>query len=123
MPEVPDFLTRYYVKGENPYLSLNDYPFEQANNIKKAHCKLYNINGFYADDSYLIERRKIEKWIYEQLVSKGGKPECDVPIYMTLGESPGGEYDIRADIQKDAAELKIPLDRLDLLAITLRLYR
>ena len=35
MPKVPDFLTRYYVAGENPYLSLNDYSPEQANNIKK----------------------------------------------------------------------------------------
>lgn len=118
MSKVPDFLTRYYVKGENPYLSLNDYPFEQANGIKKAHCRLHNIGDFYAEDSYLIERRKIEKWIYEQLISKGGKPEYDVPIYMTLGESPVGEYDIRADLQKNAAELIIPLDGLDLLAIT-----
>ena len=118
MSKVPGFLMRYYVEGENPYLSLNDYPFEQANSIKNAHCKSHDIGGFYAEDSYLIERRKVEKWIYEQLISKGGKPECDIPIYMTLGESPAGEYDIRADLQKNAAELKIPLEGLDLLAIT-----
>ena len=118
MPKVPDFLTRYYVAGENPYLSLNDYSPEQANNIKKAHCKRNGIGGFYAEANYLAERRKIEKWIYAQLLSKGGKPERDVPVYMTLGESPAGEYDIRADIQKNAVELKIPLKGLDLLAIT-----
>ena len=44
---------------------------------------LNNIGGFYAEDGYLLERRKIEKWIYSQLISKGGNPEFDVPIYDT----------------------------------------
>ena len=38
--------------------------------------------------------------------------------YMTLGESPRGEYDIRADLQKDSAELRISLEGVDMLAIT-----
>ena len=115
MLKVPDFLTRYYVRGENPYLSLNDHPFEKANAIKNAHCKLLGIGGFYAEDSYLLERRKIEEWMYAQLLAKGGKPTCTVPVYMTLGESPTGEFEILPDAP---AELKIPLDGLDLRAIT-----
>jgi hypothetical protein len=118
MKTVPDFLTRYYVHGENPFTSLNDYPFKEANEIKKNHCKRNNIGGFYAEDDYLIHRKEIEKWLYNQLISKGGNPQNTVPIYMALGESPLGEFDIREEIQKNAEEIKIPLNCLDLSAIS-----
>jgi len=88
MKTVPDFLTRYFVHGGNPFISLNDYPFEQANEIKKKHCIRNNIGGFYAEDDYLIQRKEIEKWIYNQLIVKCGNPQNTVPIYMALGESP-----------------------------------
>ena len=118
MREVAKYLTRYYKKGENPFNSFNDLPLEQANIIKRLHCKHDNIGGFYADDDYLIQRLKIEKWIRNQLIIKGGNPVTKAPIYMTLGESPTGQFDIRADLQKDAAELKIPIDVLDTSAVT-----
>ena len=66
MKQVPCFLTRYYVEGENPFMSLNDYPFEKANEIKKEHCKRNNIGFFYAEDDYLLHRREIEYWIYNK---------------------------------------------------------
>jgi hypothetical protein len=116
--QVPDFLTRYYVGGENPFMSLNDFPLEKANEIKREHCRRNNIGDFYAQDEYLLHRREIEKWIYSKLIEKGGNPTNDVPIYMTLGESPKGEYDIRLDIQRDAAELRIPINEIDLSAVT-----
>ena len=118
MKLVPSFLTRYYVEGENPFISLNDHPFEKANELKKEHCKRNNIGYFYAEDDYLLHRREIEHWIYNKLIEKGGNPKNNVPIYMTLGESPNGEYDIRADIQRNAAEIRIPIDELDLSAVT-----
>lgn len=94
---IPDFLTRYYPKGEYPFVTLNELPFEDANRIKKIHCERNGIGFFYAEEDYLIHRREIEKWIYSQLVEKGGHPNCSVPIYMILGESPKGEFDIRVD--------------------------
>jgi hypothetical protein len=118
LKQIPNFLTRYYVEGENPFLSLNDFPFEQANEIKKEHCKRNSIGGFYSEDDYLIQRREIEHWIYSKLIEKGGNPTNDIPIYMTLGESPQGEFDIRVDIQMNAAELRIPIDKIDLSAVT-----
>lgn len=118
MKPVPRFLTRYYVEGDFPFNSLNDYPFEKANEIKKNHCRRNNIGGFYAEDDYLLERRKIEQWIYQRLIEKGGNPRDDIPVYMTLGESPKGEYDIRADIQRNAAEISIPINEIDLSAVT-----
>jgi len=89
-----------------------------ANQIKKEHCKRNKIGKFYAEDDYLLHRRKIEKWIYNILIEKGGNPTNDVPVYMTLGESPKGKYDIRAEIQMDAAEIHIPINRIDLSAVT-----
>lgn len=115
---IPDFLTRYYTKGEYPFVSLNDLPFEEANRIKKIHCERNKIGFFYAEDDYLMHRREIEKWIYNQLIEKGGHPKCSVPIYMVLGESPKGEFDIRVDIQKDAREFRIPIKMLDMKSVS-----
>ena len=115
---VPDYLTRYYKKGENPFLSLNDLPLAEANRVKALHCAADGIGGFYASDDYLPNRREIEKWIYGQLLAKGGQPTCAVPVYMTLGDSPTGKFDIRADLQKNAAVLRIPVSALDMTAVT-----
>lgn len=115
---VPDYLTRYYQKGEYPFLSLNDLPFEEANRVKLSHCKKNGIGDFYAQDDYLIHRREIERWIYRQLIRIGGKPKNEVPVYMTLGESPEGDYDIRLALQKNAEEIRIPVQEIDLSAVT-----
>ena len=118
MKQVPTYLTRYYTKGENPFISLNDLPPEEANRVKMRHCVRNGISGFYAEDDYLVQRREIERWIYGQLVSKGGNPQTNVPVYMTLGEAPTGEYDIRADVQMGAVEIRIPVGQIDLSAVT-----
>jgi len=115
---VPAFLTRYYQKGEYPFISLNDLPYEEANRVKLAHCQKNGIGLFYAQDDYLFHRKEIEKWIYKELIRLGGNPVNEVPVYMTLGESPEGEFDIRADLQKNAEEIKIPLQEIDLSAVT-----
>ena len=116
--EIPTFLTRYYQMGEYPFMSLNDLPFEEANRVKKAHCKKNGIGLFYAQDDYLIHRKEIEKWLYNKLIELGGKPVNKVPVYMTLGESPEGEFDIRAELQKNCEEIRIPLIEIDITAVT-----
>lgn len=115
---VPAFLTRYYQKGEYPFLSLNDLPYQEANRVKRTYCKKNGIGLFYAQDDYLLHRKEIEKWLYNELVRLGGKPVEKVPVYMTLGESPEGEYDIRSDIQKNAEEIRIPVAEIDLAAVS-----
>ena len=116
--QVPDYLTRYYQKGEYPFLSLNDLSFEEANRVKLDHCKKLGIGGFYSQDDYLVHRKEIEKWLYQELVRLGGRPISEVPVYMTLGDFPEGEYDIRAELQKNAEEIRIPLQEIDLSAVT-----
>jgi hypothetical protein len=115
---ITDFLTHYYQKGEYPFMSLNDLPYEDANRVKLAHCKKNGIGLFYAQDDYLFHRKEIERWIYKELIRLGGNPSNEVPVYMTLGESPEGEFDIRTDLQKNGEEIKIPLAEIDLSAVT-----
>jgi hypothetical protein len=115
---IPAFLTRYYQKGEYPFMSLNDLPYEEANRVKKAYCEKSGIGLFYAQEDYLYHRKEIEKWIYTELISLGGRPVDRIPVYMTLGESPEGGYDIRADLQKNAEEIRIPLAEIDLSAVS-----
>jgi len=115
---VPDYLTRYYQQGEYPFLSLNDLPFEEANKVKRAVCRKNGIGRFYAQDDYLVHRKEIERWLYRELIRLGGKPADDVPVYMTLGDSPEGEYDIRTEVQKNAVGIRIPIKEIDLSAVT-----
>ena len=115
---VPTFLTRYYPKGEYPFISQNDLPYEEANRIKLTHCKKNGIGLFYAQDDYLLHRKEIEKWLYNELIRLGGKPVNDVPVYMTLGESPEGEFDIRSDLQKNAEEIRVPVSDIVLSAVS-----
>jgi hypothetical protein len=115
---LPDFLTRYSQKGEYPFLSLNDLPLEAANRIKRDHCLKNSIGDFYAQEDYLVHRREIERWLYAELVRAGGNPRNDVPVYMMLGESPEGDYDIRNELQKNAEEIRIPVSEIDLSAVT-----
>ncbi len=115
---IPDYLTRYYQKGEYPFMSLNDLPLEQANRIKTEYCTKNGIGKFYAQDDYLLHRREIENWIYHELIRLGGKPVNDVPVYMTLGETLPGEHDIRRELQQNAQEIKIPLSEIDLSVVS-----
>jgi hypothetical protein len=116
--KIPDYLTRYYQKGEYLFLSLNDLPLETANEVKRQHCRKTGIGGFYAQDDYLIHRREIEKWIYGELLRLGGKPENEVPVYMCLGDFFEGANDIRTELQKNPAVIRIPLRDLDLSAVS-----
>ena len=114
----PDYLTRLYQKGDHPFVSLNDLPFEEANEVKKRHCAKYSIGLFYAQDDYLIHRKEIEKWLRNELIRKGGNPQNEVPVYMILGESPTGDFDIRVSLQKNAEEIRVPIGAIDILALT-----
>ena len=115
---IPDFLTRYYQKGEYPFMSLNDLSLEEANRVKNEYCVKNGIGDFYAQDDYLIHRREIEEWIYRELVRLGGNPVNRVPVYMVLGESPDGQYDIRAELQQNAEEIRTPLSEINLSAVS-----
>jgi hypothetical protein len=56
--------------------------------------------------------------LYNELIRLGGKPVNDVPVYMNLGESPIGKFDIRSEVQKNGEEIRIPIEEIDLSAVT-----
>lgn len=115
---IPNYLTRYYQQGDYPFLSLNDLPLQEANRIKTEYCRKNSIGKFYAQNDYLLHRREIEGWIYGELIRLGGRPVNRVPVYMTLGEAPEGEHDIRKELQQNADEVRIPLSAIDLSAVS-----
>ncbi len=115
---VPAYLSRYYTSGEEPFVSLSMLGLNLAQKVKEKHCKRNGIGGFYAEDAYLPNRLEIEKWIRSELIKKGGLPKTNSPVYMTLGDSPKGEYDIRLDIQKNAQLITIDIDKIDLSVVT-----
>lgn len=109
MNNVPGFLTRYYVRGEYPFNSLNDLPLNQANEVKLDASNRYDWGGFYAQDDYLVHRREIEKWIYSHFTNRDVYPPNNVPVYMFLG-------DVDWPFTKFGEEtscLRIPLHELD----------
>lgn len=81
------YLTYYYRSGTAPFQSLSALPEKEA--IKKMG-ELYIDNaiwGRFKDPVwYLRERKKIELWLREQFILKGGRPQEDHPIYMVLYE-------------------------------------
>ena len=111
---IPNYLVRYCIEDNNPFISLNELPFDQANRIKKRHCEKYSIGGFYKEPEYLVQRKEIEDWMFSQFIRKGGRPKDKTPVYMFLGNGPIGEYDIRTDIQKGAMGYKIFIHQLSI---------
>lgn len=115
---VPDFVTRISPNGELPFCSLNELPFDAADIIRKRHCRRNGIEGFYAEEGYLLQRKLIEKWMREQLILSGGEPRSESPIYMILGDPQEGDFDIRKDIQKQGIQYQIDLSKLNLNSVT-----
>ena len=115
---VPDFVTRISPVGEYPFRSLNELPLGEANIIRERHCERNGIEGFYAEEAYLSQRRSIEEWIRDRLILSGGVPRSEAPIYMILGDPQDGQFDIRNDIQKQGVQYRIELSKLDLNSVT-----
>lgn len=81
------YLTHYYKVGTTPFKSLSALPEKEA--IKKME-ELYDDNAVWERFKnpvwYLRERKKIESWLREQFILKGGNPQEDYPIYMVMGK-------------------------------------
>jgi hypothetical protein len=75
-----------------PFQSITRLPekeaFEKAGELSAHHTG--NAFGRFADFvNYYPRRISAEKWLYEQFVSLGGKPETEHPLYFVLQ---GSEY-------------------------------
>ena len=49
------------------------------------------------DGTYLVYRKKHEAFLRKTFTAKGGKPQLKHPIYMILGNSPTGPFDLHKE--------------------------
>lgn len=82
---IPDFLTHYY--REHPFRSLTELSPESMDEILVRLGETRQLPRRLRTPSYFENRRRVEKIMYEQFLSKGGRPERRHPHYAILGES------------------------------------
>lgn len=83
---IPDFIT-HYSRGE-PFLSLSSVAKDNLQSVLNLlnESNAWGLNRF-SDPVYLKQRILIEQKIRYQLITKGGKPELDHPVYFFLGRN------------------------------------
>jgi len=103
-----DYLTYYYKRGTEPFLSLSALPDEEAVEIMKALCDDTPYGRRFKDPiGYMQSRRETERWVREEFIAKGGRPQEPYPIPMVLGSS---KWMVRvAPVKELHAEIRIPL--------------
>jgi hypothetical protein len=101
LPQVPDYLSYYFRRGQPPFEVLSDLHVDVAQRI------LANDTSWRGDGTYLEHRKRHEKLIRELFVEKGGRPKRRYPIYAILGESPTGPHDLENEYDY---KIRIPLD-------------
>ena len=81
----PTFLTHYYYDA--PFRTITDLPTrEMVRVISKLHSTR-SLPRRLMRPIYFMERRRYERKMHEQFLTKGGKPRRRNPHYMVLGES------------------------------------
>lgn len=90
----------------NPFRSISELHDSEIPVFMKQHFP--NHRWFHANPEQRIRnRRKVEKWLYEEFVKIGGKPETTYPCYFTLGASPFlSKFE---SFEGETVEIKIPL--------------
>src|ERR1041385_7460561 len=101
------FLHRYYKDGLKPFRSISDLNEREIIEFMEKEFPAHT--WFHEDPTKRIERRRrIERWLLDEFLCLGGKPETEHPCYFTLGESPFlREFRFYEETPR---EVKIPLD-------------
>lgn len=88
---VPEYLTYFFRKEQPLFHVLCDLEEDAAEEILK-HDVLWR-----GDGTYLTHRKQHERTLRELFIAKGGQPVRQYPIYMILGDSPGGPHDLNLE--------------------------
>jgi len=86
--KIPNHLTYFYRKGQPLFQNICELDEEIAEEIL-SHDELWR-----GDGTYLVYRKKHEEFLRKAFIAKGGKPQLKHPIYMILGDSPIGPFDL-----------------------------
>ncbi len=82
------YLVNYRHSASDPLKSITQLPKEEAFTVakelyKNGHCPAHR--RFGTDfQFYYPYRLKVEKWLYENFVSMGGKPQTEHPFYFVV---------------------------------------
>ena len=102
-PDIPDFVTHYYVG--RPFQSLTALEPAECQRVLREMERREKLPRRLQSEFYLAERRRYERLMREQFLQKGGQPARLTPHYAILGES-----EIWARIRPSA--IRIPLGEL-----------
>lgn len=104
----------YYDRSTGPFRSLTALPDEEAGRMLDTIRKEHPGSMCAArDDTYIDKRRRCESLIRREFAAKGGRPELDVPYYMTAGHSPW-----LASWYEDSGSIRIPADEFDPMTVS-----
>jgi len=97
---IPNYLTHFYRKGQNPFQNICDLDIQVAAEILKKDV------DWRGDGTYLSARMEHEELLRSLFIKNGGRPIRKNPIYMILGDSPTGPHDLNNDYQ---GKIQLPL--------------
>ena len=108
MNKMVDYLTHYYFRDKEPFMSLSALADHEAIKIMEALCDDTPFGTRFKDPlQYLRNRRATETWVREGFAAKGGQPQAPYPISMVLGSS---KWMVAIAPDRDRhAEIRIPL--------------
>ena len=106
-----DYLIHFYRIGTEPFQSLSALSDKDAVQIMED----YYVEGsvlwerFKDPGQYMRTRRKIEHWLHQEFIAKGGSPQKPYPIYMVLGRSKWLQTAADPATLATTAEIQVPL--------------
>jgi hypothetical protein len=106
-----DYLLHFYEKGKEPFRSLSALPDTEA--IRLMRC-LYREGSvfwerFQDPEQYWQMRRRIEQWLRQEFIAKGGCPRDPYPVYLMVGRSKWLDAAVDAVTIATAVEIQVPL--------------
>ncbi len=102
------YLTHYYLSDIGPFQSLSALPDAEAIKIMEELCDDTPFGMRFTNPSeYLRNRQDTERWVREEFIAKGGKPQAYYPIPMVLGSSKWMQKN--APKREGGTEIRIPL--------------
>jgi hypothetical protein len=108
-PELPTFVTHYYLAGRRPFLSLSDLGDTELAVVLAGLRALRQAGKQHRPfgPRYMELRRHTETRLRELFVAAGGEPERPTPHYFVLGGSPWYE-----GLAEDMQRIELPLSAL-----------
>lgn len=107
-----ELLYHYYKKGSVTFDSLTENDDATAVQLMQDMYVAGSLlwERFAAPRQYLDARRYTEKWLRDEFIKKGGRPEIANPIYFVFGNSIWYEKNETDSIQMETGTIKIPLE-------------